>query len=152
MMDLASINNPFLGRNPPQFGYATGVPNSLYRSTSAPVSNAYGSKVKKMPGTWDLFKTVVTTLWTVVALLLSVVCFLVWFYFSSMRDDLNTIRRDLSENATGIRRDLSDARVEFTKVIGNVEKEVATTNGKLDATNAKLDSIVLELHRALPHH
>ena len=58
-MDLASINNPFLGRNPPQFGYATGVQNSLYRSTSAHVLNVYGSKVNKMPGTWDLFKTVI---------------------------------------------------------------------------------------------
>jgi hypothetical protein len=103
-----------------------------------------------MPGTWDLFKTVVTALWTVVILLLSGMCFLVWFYFSSMRDDVNTLRRDLSENATGIRRDLSDARVEFTKAVGNVEKEVATTNGKLDATNAKLDSIVLELQRPRP--
>jgi hypothetical protein len=136
MMDLASIINPFLGRNPPQFGYAPGVPNSLYRATSAHVSNVYDSKVKKMPGTWDLFKTTVTAFWAVVILLLGWLCFLVWDDFSMVRGDVSTLRRDFS-----------DARVEFTKAIGSVEKEVATTNGKLDATNAKLDSIVLELQR-----
>ena len=152
MMDLASVNNPFLELNPSQFGYATGVPNSLYRSTSAPVSNAYGLKVNKMPGTWDLFRTVVTAFWAVVTLLLGGLCFVVWSDFSIVREDVKTLRHDLTENATGIRHELSDARVEFIKAAGNVEKEVATTNGKLDATNAKLDLIVSELQRALPHH
>lgn len=138
-MDLASINNPFLGRNAPQFGYATGAPNSLYRSASAPVSNVYGSKVNKMPGTWDLFKTTVTAFWAVVILLLGWLCFLVWDDFSMVRGDVNTLRRDFS-----------DARIEFTKAIGNVEKEVVMTNGKLDTTNAKLDSIVSELQRPRP--
>lgn len=150
MMDLASINNPLLGRSPPQLSYVAGVPNSLYRSTSAPVSNVYDSRVNKMPVTWDLFKTVVTAFWTVVTLLLVWLCSIVWNDFAMVRGDVNTLRHDLSENATGIRRDLSDARVEFTKAIGNVEKEVATTNGKLDTTNAKLDSIVSELQRARP--
>jgi hypothetical protein len=136
MMDLGSINDPSLGRNPPQFGYATGVPNSLYRATSAHVSNVYDSKVKKMPGTWDLFKTTVTAFWAVVILLLGWLCFLVWDDFLMMRGDVNTLRRDFS-----------DARVEFTKAIGSVEKEVATTNG---TTNAKLDSIVSELQRPRP--
>ena len=92
---------------------------------------------------WDLFKTVVT-------LLLAAISALLLFYLSGVREDINTLRSDLSGNATGIRRELSDARVEFTRAIGNVEKEVVTTNGKLDATNAKLDSIVLELQRPRP--
>src|ERR1700730_14831269 len=96
--------------------------------------------VPKESVSWDLFKTVAT-------LLLSGIGVLVWFYLSGMREDVNTLRRDLSETAIGIRRDFSDARVEFTKAVGNVEKEVATTNGKLDTTNAKLNAIVSELPR-----
>jgi hypothetical protein len=111
MMDLASINNLLLGRTPPQFGYAAGVPNSPYRSTSAPVRNMYDSKVKKMPGTWDSFKMVVTAFSAVVTLLLGGLCTLVWNDFALVREDVNTLRHDLSENATGIRRDLSDARI-----------------------------------------
>jgi hypothetical protein len=151
-MNPASIQDNHL-----QFGFSSGVPDPpLYRFKTSPLLNMYESRVNEvnqMPGSgvpvpsWDLFKIVVTALWGMVTLLLSAVCFLLWFYFSSMRDDVNTLRRELSDNATGIRRDFSDARVEFTKAVGNVEKEVATTNGKLDTTNAKLDTIASELQR-----
>ena len=82
---------------------------------------------------------VVTAFSAVVTLLLGGLCTIVWNDFALVREDVSTLR----QNATGIRHDLSDARVEFTKAIVNVEKEVATTNGKLD-------SIVLELQRPHP--
>jgi hypothetical protein len=118
-----------------------------YRSALAPITNPYGLRINMMIShesvSWDLFKTVIT-------LLLGAIGALLLFYLSGVREDMNTLRSDLSGNATGIRRDLSEARVEFTKAIGNVEKEVATTNGKLDTTNAKLDSIVSELQQPHP--
>ena len=91
----------------------------------------YEPKVNEMPAfhgtvSWDLFKTVVT-------ILLAAIGTLMWFYLSGMRADLNALRSDLFENTTKIQHDLSEARGEFTKAVGNVEKEVATTNGKLDA-------------------
>ena len=109
----------------------------------------YEPKVNEMPAfhgtvSWDLFKTVVT-------ILLAAIGTLMWFYLSGMRADLNALRSDLFENVSAVRRDLSDTRVEFTKAIGNVEKEVAITNGKLDTTNAKLGAIVSELQRTRRH-
>jgi hypothetical protein len=159
-MNLSSIQN-----NHTQFGFPSGVPDPpLYHFKTSPLLNMYESRVievDKMPGSsvpvpsWDLFKTVAAAFWSVVILLLGGLCFIVWNNFSSVREDVNTlrseatgIRRDLSETAIGIRRDLSDARVEFTKAVGNVEQEIAATNGKLDATNAKLDTIASELQRA----
>jgi hypothetical protein len=133
--------------NPPQFSYAPGVPDSLYRSKTAPLG-MYESKVNKMPVPWDLFKTVVTGFWAVVTLLLGGLCFLVWNNLSSVREDVNLLRSE----ATGIRHDLSDARLELTKAVGNVEKEVAITNGKLETTNANLAAIVSELQRTRPRH
>jgi hypothetical protein len=147
MMDLLQFG--YVGA-PPLIEYrqrGAGVLVVSYRSTLAPIANPYDVRINTMATresvSWDLFKTVVT-------LLLAAISALLLFYLSGVREDINTLRSDLSGNATGIRRELSDARVEFTRAIGNVEKEVVTTNGKLDATNAKLDSIVLELQRPRP--
>lgn len=48
-MDLASRNNPVLALPQLQYGYDAGVPNSLYRSMSAPLLNSYESHINKMP-------------------------------------------------------------------------------------------------------
>jgi hypothetical protein len=56
-----------------------------------------------------------------VSLLLAGLAALFWFYMSSLTTDVR-----------GLRQDLGEARIEYTKAIGEVKSQIAVANTKLE--------------------
>jgi hypothetical protein len=104
-----------------QYGVGGGLTaTSQYRGFSGAVSNPYKEAgVSSMPRSTTtvslgLFQWVVGGLFAVLVALCG-------YYMS-----------DLSGDVKNIRKDLSDARIEYAKAIGGVQTQIATTNTKLD--------------------
>jgi hypothetical protein len=85
---------------------------------------------------WDLFK------WVVGALMALIVT-LVTLYLTGAKDDLTAVRKDFASDIAGARRDfgseitevrreISDTNLDFARSVADVEKQLGTTNGKLE--------------------
>lgn len=74
---------------------------------------------------WDLFK------WVVGALMALIVT-LVTLYFTGAKDDLTAVRKDFGNEITEVRREISDTKLNFARSVADVEKQLGTTNGKLE--------------------
>jgi hypothetical protein len=104
-----------------QYGLSGGlIATSPYRGFRGAVPNPY-----KVTGVSSMPRSTATVplglfQWVVGGLLAALVA-LCGYYMSDLSGDVKTIRKDLS-----------DARIEYTKAIGGVQTQIATTNTKLD--------------------
>ena len=123
MTDAAFLDNMRNMGQPVEYRRASLSDHSvsdIYESMGGVTSMARAPSTTRETVSWALFQ------W-IVGLLLAAIGAVLWFHLSGIRDDLN-----------GLKKEITEFRVETVKAIGAVREQAATTNAKLDAVIQEL--------------